>query len=687
MSHACTTCEAGYYCPSSGTILSTRRVCSTGGYCPQGSHNAVSCPAGTFSSASGQATSATCEACLEGTYCPTAGTTTGISCPAHHYCPTGTMDYSNFPCPPGTYSESTGLHSASQCLNCTVGSYCPGDVSPIMCPAGTYNAFDSGSSLSICRLCEAGYSCPQPGMTHMTTLCSPGYYCPQGTVYPTQNPCPAGTYSDSSNLVSVFGCSQCPERFSSEAGSTSSTLTSCRPGSYCPTGTAFGNEIPCPAGTYSNSTHLKSSMECSPCPPGSFCSGGQVTVSGICPPGYFCPSRTSYAVEHPCPAGFYSPNLGLQHEAQCLSCEQGHFCLEGSSSMLKCPPGTYSSVNNTVSGVPSSIVLSCNICPGGHFCKEGAIEAFPCGRGKYSDVGEESCQVCPRGSYCGSNTTTLESLSTGGQDWLNSGDLSGICFNGTYCDLGMSVVPDLLRYPCPAGYYCPAGIEFPVPCPAGKYSGSVGQDRLESCVTTPAGQYSIAASTKPNGLCYPGYYCPAGSSSSIQIPCPARTYRSELGGTSIADCPLCVAGGYCPRATAEPIVCPRGHACPSGVSEPEPCNPGTYGNSTGLKRLEDCISCDSGSYCDSYGLTAPKGLCTPGFFCLSGSTSSSPQSDASSVVSIGNSSLVSYLAKNLFVVSSKGGICPSGSYCPLGSGTPTVLTFLEILILHNLFLC
>lgn len=41
---------------------------------------------------------------------------------------------------------------------------------------------------------------------------------------------------------------------------------------------------------------------------------------------------------------------------------------------------------------------------------------------------------------------------------------------------------------------------------------------------------------------------------------------------------LCPAGSYCPRASATPLPCP----------------PGTFSNSTGLSRPEECVSCPPG---------------------------------------------------------------------------------------------
>ena len=101
--------------------------------------------------------------------------------------------------------------------------------------------------------------------------------------------------------------------------------------------------------------------------------------------------------------------------------------------------------------------------------------------------------------------------------------------------------------------------------------------------SSPQGYYSSSNSTAPLGRCNPGYYCPAKSTTPDEVPCPPRFYRPELGAGSVSDCSLCVAGGYCPEASIYPTICPKGYFCVGGISIPEPCLPGSYGNTTGLR--------------------------------------------------------------------------------------------------------
>jgi hypothetical protein len=176
----------------------------------------------------------------------------------------------------------------------------------------------------------------------------------------------------------------------------------------------------------------------------------------------------------------------------------------------------------------------------------------------------------------------------------------------------MKRAPDLLRDSCPVGYYCPQGTDYPIACPAGTYNGIYGQSALSDCSNTPAGYYSVSNSTTPNGQCLPGFYCPLGSSTPRQIPCPPRYYLPFSGGASLEDCSLCIPGYYCPKGTAHPIICPKGFYCVAGILNPMPCKPGTYSNLLGLARSDQCTFCDGGTYCNGYALTAPSGSCEKG---------------------------------------------------------------------------
>jgi hypothetical protein len=98
---------------------------------------------------------------------------------------------------------------------------------------------------------------------------------------------------------------QCPARFYCPRGTGGGAFPPlpCFPGHACYAGTGRGDAVPCPPGTFSASTSLAAVEECSTCPEGFHCVGGQAGTSGPCGAGHFCPAGTALAASFPCPAG------------------------------------------------------------------------------------------------------------------------------------------------------------------------------------------------------------------------------------------------------------------------------------------------------------------------------------------------------------------------------------------------
>ena len=78
------------------------------------------------------------------------------------------------------------------------------------------------------------------------------------------------------------------------------TPQACPAGKYCPHN--YQNyAIDCPRGTYSSTTGLKQVDECTQCPAGKYCIGGQ-TATANCPLTFYCPAQTPYPIR--CPDGY-----------------------------------------------------------------------------------------------------------------------------------------------------------------------------------------------------------------------------------------------------------------------------------------------------------------------------------------------------------------------------------------------
>ncbi|GAB9469615.1 hypothetical protein Gpo141_00006888 [Globisporangium polare] len=658
--HACASCPEGFYCEMGSTPL-TKQVCPQGYFCPEATKRASQypCPSGTSNPLSGQKSLDACRTCPAGSYCEQ-GSANPEPCPRGYFCLEGTNSVDQYPCPAGTYSgPQTGLIVASQCLQCEVGSYCPeASSTPQNCPAGTYNPNVGSAGLHECLNCPPGWSCPQVGQSAFTDRCVPGHYCPSGTVLATAMPCPAATYTERVDLIRAEDCTICPLRHACPQGTGGETQTmlDCGAGFFCPNGTAFAKQFPCLPGTWSSSTSLADASECDICPKGKYCAGGKSFIDGNCNAGYYCPLGTPSPTKFPCPSGTYTSKPWLFDPSQCDDCPPGSYCPAGSVAPIPCKPGSYTSLNKTQSVGPGASWPSCITCPAGYFCVEGEIAPEPCGKGQFSTAGSKACSLCEAGYFCNSATTSDVNMRANIVSWASPGALFGKCYNGTYCPPGSDSEPALETDACPPGYYCPTATPQPIVCPAGTYSNFTGQDALDDCVPTPAGLFSLEGALQPTGECSPGFYCPIRSTSRTQVPCPARYYLNRTAGRSEDDCAVCVAGSYCPKGSAYPTPCPPGSYCRTGVAVPEPCPIGTYANSSGLRQVEDCLMCSPGMYCDSTGLTVPRGPCDPGYYCTSGAYTSAPMNYESTIFGVSNKHT--------------GAQCPQGAYCPLGSATP-----------------
>ncbi|XP_072165903.1 cysteine repeat modular protein A-like [Diadema setosum] len=204
----------------------------------------------------------------------------------------------------------------------------------------------------LCLVYIQGYYCngsasePDPDYG----LCPEGYYCIEGSATP--EPCPSGTFSNTSGNVELNDCRACtPGRYCAGNALTAPT-DDCDRGYYCPAGqdTAAPEEFnctighfcvrgspdptPCPSGEYQDEV---GSWACKDCSPGYYCDANEaatyygvashgVVMPTICPEGSYCPSRTEYATEYLCPYGYYSNRTQLDSEDDCQACPGGTFC-------------------------------------------------------------------------------------------------------------------------------------------------------------------------------------------------------------------------------------------------------------------------------------------------------------------------------------------------------------------------
>ena len=649
-------CDGGYYCED-GSPTPVQFTCAAGTYCPVGSTQPIECPmghycgsladaplacdAGTYNSHFGASSVSACLACPKGHYCPSGSeyplpcplgshtTTSGneeyadcTACPAGYYCLQNDEETQQLPCIDGYYCPGGDYYPL---LRCPVGHFCSnGSATPTECDAGTYSP---GTGHAECFNCPEKFWCEDGAVQPLP--CPQGYACPSRTTAP--EPCPIGTFSNRTDLSSIAECDPCIEghycptehlvhplpcaagHFCRNASTVASPVEcdgystaerygnstttfpwscaggTCVAGYYCPEGSILPTGSgPCPVGTYCPA----GTASILDCPLGSFAAVEGSTECALCPSGHYCPTASKAEL---CPVTTYNPVEGSNSSVDCLTCDPGFQCPEGSFEQVPCPPGYYCPGGEDVLICPERYYcpLSSSApveCPVEHFCPEGAVEPT----------------VCPPGSYCA-------------DDWNNpdaseQGSAAPIpCPNGTYSPLPTDVVVNsVTRYGCincPPGYFCPEGSSGPNQCMEGFYCPvkSAGPTKCPDGASCPLGSSSPVE-------CEIGYYCPTGT-----------------GGSAF----LCPVGSYCPAGVSQPILCPSGTADAnpevrgSYDDTCELCAPGTAGADP---TRAECLPCEAGHVCSGPGTntTTPveeKDLgyvCPAGHYCVEGSSIETP---------------------------------------------------------------
>ena len=220
---------------------------------------------------------------------------------------------------------------------------------------------------------------------------------------------------------------------------------------------------------------------------------------------------------------------------------------------------------------------------------------------------------------------------------------------------------------CSKGHFCPEGStsSTQVPCPAGTYGGEIG-----------LGQPACS------GLCKPGHYCPAGSVSAYEVECPAGTFGNASGLTSAAcshDCQGTPSyARYAPRVSNAVVEAPTttSHG-PGGLHHcrPSVCAEGYYcPNASITPKQRECGG--HNVYCP-WGSSEPVPV-TPGYYTTGGT---SPQTKTAELQCPPGTYCVGGVKRNCragtygstagLTSSACSGKCSPGHYCPEASTSPT----------------
>lgn len=278
--------------------------------------------------------------------------------------------------------ERTTCETASS-LSCNAGYYrnetdstsnkCSGKKT---CPPSSCTACEDSYTLtedsSTCLPCSAGrYGSPPGGLTSSACsgLCARGYYCPLGSTMETEVPCPEGTYRNSTGAADLANCTPCPRgTWSNATGATS--VAACRP---------------CPPGTWSNREKLPDISSCSLCEIDTYNYMSGSTDASAC---LNCTAAETAADT------FSGPGSGV-----CVAL--GSWSAPFSTQRVPCAPGTY---NNVARANASS---ACRPCPNGRWQeKSGSSSCISAKRGFYAavtnandTVGPTSQSPCAAGTY------------------------------------------------------------------------------------------------------------------------------------------------------------------------------------------------------------------------------------------------------------------------------------------------
>jgi hypothetical protein len=622
----CDVCPARFVCAANTTTPST---CPPGYVCPAGTGNATQypCPIGKYSNVGGLADATECVSCPAGQYCETPGLTapTG-NCSAGFYCVRNASE----PSP-------TGLLTGDEC---PPGSYCPsGSTGPISCSVGRYQPAFRAASVADCLNCTIGHFCPS-NSTVAPTPCSPGYYCPLNQVTPTLTctlgsycpggdgtpiPCPPGQYQ---NQTGQSTCKTCPQSHFCSGGTI--VPSPCPVGHYCPTGTSVGTQFPCPNGTFNNGTQLASAEDCTPCLAGFVCDvPGIVLPTLLCGPGHYC-SRGAWVTQPsdggitggPCDPGFVCfggspvPNpSGVGPTASAgRPCSPGTYCPSGSSVEIGCPAGTYN---------PTPGASSCSPCPGGSMCTGNTAVPSPCPLQYFCPPSTSVPLPCPDGTF--GNGTSLQNATQ--------------C---TTCPAGVFCTNGAVSGPCAAGHACYYGVGVPAPenddgtlsPPGGSrrglclYESVVFPERaLVRCVMQKRAQLGFSAHRARPSLSL--VRTARSLLPCVQLPTQHVVIVLRYGirrlllrvAPRLSCCSLLAlfrrAQGYL-CTIGSPILrpCPQGSYCPGSGVRIE-CPPSTYNPDNGSHASLDCRMCPAGYLCDTEGTVdyLPY-ACPPGRYCL-----------------------------------------------------------------------
>ena len=536
-------------------------------------------------------TSAACAGlCPAGFTCGKEATVAPEACLKGHYCPKGTS--AALPCLPGSYSVSTNLTSAIECMETDTGHFAPtGSTEQTKCSPGTVQPV---AGKGACDKCEAGKYQADEG-EQACVACEPGSYCPVGAS--AALPCKEGTYSDATNLTGPSECTESEAGHFSPTGSTEQTK--CSPGTVQPMARR-GTCVPCAAGSFMN---VRGQSVCLECPAGSVCA-----------------AQATAAV--PCPGGTFGGSSGLRGFSDCEDAPPGNYSQAGSVAPTPCPswgfcPGR---VADQVNDVPGSIPI---VIPEGQQTTtvtkvvEQAINQTVLELPLQVEVADVNAfnDTAVRLRVADMLGLPLHAVSlsfAASRRRLDlraarSRQLVALDFVVTITDepgVNITSANTIWTSKSPSTLSAELGLDVTdalSPVVATKVTVRYVTVSTLVVVECPAGSWGA------NGVCVrcpKGTYEPGGANGAGCLECLPGTYQPFLGAT---ECSVCGTGNYSANTlSCEP--CPVGEYCPEGSVVGKSCPIGSTTEGNGAVNYDDC-GCPAGMF----DTAAPGGniSCTP----------------------------------------------------------------------------
>ena len=567
------------------------------------------------------------------------------------------------------------------CGACPLGYWCDGENAPTACAQGTAGLTSDLSSPQDCTSCEPGYYCAAASTSTKSAPCPSGYYCASRS-QPLLR-ARAGYYVDSNR----------------------SRELPCEPGSFC----VGGISTLCAAGTYGVEPALTS-------------------CSGPCPAGYFCPDGTATpqacgGADVYCPAGSTAPRPVLPGFYSVASISDSDDYV---SSYLGPRSAMVENIGVVIVGgggvrVPSIANSPAEPAPPFHCASAwvDAAEASELSALGFSLTEDDTAQVDVARAAEGVHTRSAVRQCPPGTTCVNG--VARACpagrWNGATGESSAACSPCLAGFYCPSGstrptqrlcgnesFYCERGAAAPVRVSAGYMSAS-GLGAIAPPVPLVCGDdnaTTVDLSTAPS-LITASSLSPFVKSTLARLPCGLpRAVESSISPTKTFFRSRACAGGLIggPRTRAQLRVCPLGFYCIDGLAYA--CPAGSAGLVAGETRPSCAALCTEGYACTA-GSTSTMPLAgecrDPAFFCPAGSGSPqpvwpgayslpeaalSPESPPPLMTSVASCTVGYFCVNGLRVECGAGffgassglstpscdGPCPAKFYCPAATSVP-----------------